>query len=56
MMVLAIVLWALATAIVAVPVSVLLRHLDAGQVEEPIDPTERREAMGRHPSRRPRVA
>ena len=53
---LAIVLWLLATVLVAVPVSLLLRHLDAADVEEVVDPVELHDAMGRHPSRRPKVA
>jgi len=56
MFALAIVLWLAATVLVAVPVSLLLRRLDAADVEEPIDPVELDEAMGRHPSRRPKVA
>jgi len=56
MLALAIVLWLAATVLVAVPVSLLLRRLDAADVEEPIDPVELDEAMGRHPSRRPKVA
>jgi len=53
---LAIALWLLATVLVAVPVSLLLRHLDGDDVEEPVDPVELHEAMGRHPSQRPKVA
>jgi len=53
---LAIALWLLATVLVAVPVSLLLRQLDGADLEEPIDPVELQEAMGRHPSRRPKVA
>jgi hypothetical protein len=53
---LAIVIWVLATVLVAIPVSLLLRRLDATDVEEPVDPVELDEAMGRHPSRRPKVA
>ena len=54
--VLAIVLWLLATTAVAVPVALLLRHLADADTEEPVDPLELDEAMGRHPSRRARVA
>jgi hypothetical protein len=53
---LAIALWLLATVLVAVPVSLLLRHLDGEDLEEPVDPVELDAAMGRHPSRRPKVA
>ena len=53
---LAIVLWLLATACVAVPAALLLRHLDDADVDEPVDPVELHEAMGRHPSRRAKVA
>jgi hypothetical protein len=53
---LALVLWLLATVLVAVPVSLLLRGLDDTDLEEPVDPAELDEAMGRHPSRRPKVA
>lgn len=53
---LAIALWLLATVLVAVPVSLVLRHLDGDDVEELVDPAELHEAMGRHPSRRPKVA
>jgi hypothetical protein len=56
MVALAIVVWFLATVVVAVPVSLVLRRLDAADVEEPIDPVELDEAMGRHPSQRPKVA
>ena len=54
--VLAIVLWLLATTAVAVPVALLLRHLADADTEEPVDPFELDEAMGRHPSRRAKVA
>ena len=53
---LALVLWVLATVLVAVPVSFLLRSLDAADVEEVIDPVELQEAIDRHPSQRPKVA
>ena len=53
---LAIALWLLATVLVAVPVSLLLRHFDRDDEEELVDPVEVHAAMGRHPSRRPRVA
>ena len=53
---LAIALWLLATVLVAVPASLLLRQLDGDALEEPIDPAQLHEAMGRHPSRRPKVA
>ena len=53
---LAIALWLLATVVVAVPVSLLLRHLDDADTEEVVDPVELHDAMGRHPSRRPKVA
>jgi len=53
---LAIALWLLATVLVAVPVSLVLRHLDGDDLEEPVDPIELDDAMGRHPSRRPKVA
>jgi hypothetical protein len=57
MVALALVLWLLATALVALPVALLLRRLDRGaDVEEPVDPVELHEAMGRHPSQRPQVA
>jgi hypothetical protein len=56
MVALAIVIWVLASVLLAIPVSLLLRHLDADDVEEPVDPVELDEAMGRHPSRRPKVA
>jgi hypothetical protein len=48
---LAILIWLLATVVVGVPVGLLLRRLDAPDVEEVIDPAELHEAMGRHPSR-----
>jgi hypothetical protein len=53
---LAIALWLLATVLVAVPVSLVLRHLDDDELEELVDPVELHEAKGRHPSRRPKVA
>ena len=57
MVALALVLWLLATALVALPVALLLRRVDHGaDVEEPVDPVELHEAMGRHPSQRPKVA
>ena len=57
MVVVAILIWLLVTAVVAVPVSLLLRSLDAAEVDEPVDPVELHEAIGRHPSqRRPKVA
>jgi hypothetical protein len=56
MVALAIVLWLLATVLVAVPVSLMFRRLDAAEVEEPVDPVELHEAIGRHPSQRPKVA
>lgn len=51
MVALALVLWILATLLVALPVSLLLRRLDGDDVEDPVDPVELHEAMGRHPSR-----
>ena len=56
MVVLALVLWVVVTTAVAVLVSFVLRHLDAPSAEETVDPVELHEAMGRHPSRRPKVA
>jgi hypothetical protein len=56
MLALALLIWLLATVVVAVPVSLLLRSVDRADVEEPVDPAELNEAMGRHPSRRPKVA
>ncbi len=56
MVALALVLWLLSTALVALPVALLLRRLDADDIEDPVDPVELDEAMGRHPSRRPKVA
>jgi hypothetical protein len=56
MVFLALALWALATVLVAVPVSLMLRRLDEAEVEEPVDPAELLEAMGRHPARRAKVA
>ena len=56
MVALALVLWLLATLLVAVPVSLLLRRIDDADVEDPVDPVELGEAMRRHPSRRPKVA
>jgi hypothetical protein len=56
MVLLALALWLLATVLLAVPASLLLRRLDALDVEEPIDEAELDAAMGRHPSRRPRAA
>jgi hypothetical protein len=54
---LALVLWVLATVLVAVPLALVLRRLDDdGEEAEVVDPVELGEAMGRHPSRRPRVA
>jgi hypothetical protein len=55
MVALAILIWLLATVVVGVPVSLLLRRLDVDEVEEVVDPAELRDAMGRHPSR-PKVA
>lgn len=48
----ALALWLALSLLIAVPVSLLLRHLD-GRVEqeEAIDPVELDEAMARHPSR-----
>jgi hypothetical protein len=56
MVALALLLWVLATVVVAVPVSLVLRRLDSTDLEEPVDPAELDEAMGRHPSRQPKVA
>jgi len=56
MVALALVLWVLVTALLAAPVALLLRRLDHAEPEEVIDPVELEEAMGRHPSRRPKVA
>jgi hypothetical protein len=56
MVALALVLWVLATVLVAAPVALVLRRLDGDAEEEVIDPVELDEAMGRHPSRRPKVA
>jgi len=56
MVLLALALWLLATVVVAVPVALALRRLDGGDVEPPVDEAELGEAMGRHPSRRPKVA
>jgi hypothetical protein len=56
MVLLALALWVLATVLVAVPVSLTLRRLDETDVEEPVDPAELHEAMGRHPTRRTKVA
>ena len=53
---LALALWLLATVVVAVPIALVLRRLDGGDVEPPIDEAELGEAMGRHPSRRAKVA
>ena len=56
MVALAIVIWLVATVLVAVPVSLVLRRLDTDDVEELVDPVELHEAMGRHPSQPPKVA
>jgi len=56
MVALALVIWLLATVLLAVPVGLLLRRLDKDDVEELVDPVELHEAMGRHPSQRPKVA
>jgi hypothetical protein len=56
MVALALVLWVLATVLVAVPASLLLRRLDATDEEEFVDPVELHDAMVRHPSQRPKVA
>ena len=56
MVALALVIWVLATVLVAVPVSLLLRQRDSADVEEAVDPVELNEAMGRHPSQRRKVA
>jgi hypothetical protein len=50
----ALALWLALSLLIAVPVSMLLRHLDErrDEQEEPIDPVELDEAMARHPSRR----
>ncbi|MBV9410400.1 MAG: hypothetical protein JO148_02290 [Acidimicrobiia bacterium] len=58
MVALALVLWVLATVLVAVPVALVLRRVDGdgGGEEEFVDPAELQEAMHRHPSRRPKVA
>ena len=53
---LALVLWVLATVLVAAPVALLLRRLDAADVEEVVDPVELQEAIDRHPSQRSKVA
>ena len=49
-------IWVLATVLVAVPVSLLLRQRDDADVDEVVDPVELHEAMGRHPTQRPKVA
>lgn len=57
MVALALVLWVLATVVLAVPVGMLLRRRDGAELEEPVDPVELNEAIHRHPSwRRPKVA
>ena len=56
MVLVAFALWVVATALVAVPVSLALRRLDEAELEEPVDPAELLEAMGRHPARRAKVA
>ena len=57
MVALALVLWVLATVVLAVPVGMFLRRRDSAELEEPVDPVELNEAMHRHPSwRRPKVA
>jgi hypothetical protein len=56
MVLLALALWVLATVLVAVPVSLTLRRLDETELEETVDPAELHEAMGRHPTRRAKVA
>ena len=56
MVLLALALWVLATVLVAAPVSLLLRRVDEVDVEEPVDPVELHAAIGRHPSRRAKVA
>jgi hypothetical protein len=52
----ALVLWALATVLVAVPVSFMLRRVDEPDEDVPVDPAELDQAMGRHPSQRAKVA
>jgi hypothetical protein len=56
MVALALVLWVLATVLVAAPVAFVLRRLDTADAEEVVDPVELQEAIGRHPSQRPKVA
>jgi len=56
MVLLALALWVLATVLVAAPVSLLLRRVEEVDVEEPVDPVELHAAIGRHPSRRAKVA
>jgi hypothetical protein len=56
MVLLALALWLLATVVVAIPASLVLRHLDGGEVEPPVDEAELNEAMSRHPSQRANVA
>ena len=53
----ALALWLALSLLIALPVSLLLRHLDGrGEQEEPIDPVELDEAMARHPTRRTQAA
>jgi len=56
MVALALVIWLVATVAVAVPVGLMLRSLDSADAEEVVDPVELEEAIGRHPSQRPKVA
>ena len=57
MVFIALALWLALSLLIALPVSLLLRHLDGrGEQEEPIDPVELDEAMARHPTRRIRAA
>jgi hypothetical protein len=54
----ALALWLALSLLIALPVSLLFRHLDGrrDEQEEPIDPVELDEAMARHPTRRTRAA
>jgi hypothetical protein len=52
----ALAVWVVATVVVGVPVALLLRRIEPSDTEELVDPVELGEAMGRHPSRRQKVA
>jgi hypothetical protein len=56
MVVIALALWLVVTFVLAVPVALVLRRLDADDVEETVDPAELAEAMVRHPSYGTRAA